>query len=1110
MGSKRLSLGMAAARAFQSRILLLLVFISSFLLPHVARADERLKIEVVPQIPHSHDVMSVAFSPDGARVLSGSKDGRMKLWHATTGALMRTFEGHSDIVYSVAFSPDGTRVVSGSDDETMKLWDAATGRLLRTFEGAKVVSVAFSPDGTRVVAGTDHEKGMMLWEVTTGDLLHTFPVGAWSVAFSPDGSRVLSGDSEKTVKLWDALSGQLLRTFEGNSKEVFSVAFSPDGQRVVSGGQDGTIRIWDTATGALLRTIKADPHLIHSVAFSPNGARLVSGGEDWTLKLWDVATGALVRTFVGHAWEVYSVAFSPDGERVLSGAWDRELKLWEVTTGKLLHSFAGFPALIRSVAFSPDGARVISASAETQGNTLKLWDAATGRLLRASESQKVAITSVAFSPDGTRIVSGNKVSWDKAGGLKLWDAATGALMRTFEGHPYGVNSVAFSPDGTRVLSASNEIKLWDAATGALLRTFEGHKFEADNLREIRVEVTSVAFSPDGARVLSGGKDGSMKLWDASNGQLVRTFRGQPFAAVESVVFSSDGERVLSGGMDLKLWDAATGALLQTFGDQSGPVHSIAFSPDGTRVLADSSDSTLKLWDVATGALMRTLEGHLSWISSVAFSPDGRQIISGSADSTIRRWDGYTGQLLASTTVSGDGEWLVITPEGFFSGSGKEADQRLAIVRGVDATIIGQVHQSLFNPDLVRESLAGDPDGEVKRAAEVVNLQNVLDSGPAPIVAITAPGAGAHASKDLVTVEARITDKGQGVGRIEWRVNGITAAVMAKPAGAGPVYTVSRQLAIDVGDNTIEVVAYNESNLLASLPMRARVRYTGRADKIKPKLHVLAIGINNYVDKGWVAPGDSVSSLFPKLDLAVGDAKAIASELKRAGAGLYRDVRVRTVLNGEATAANLDAIVTEFAVGISPRDTFILFAAAHGSSHEGRFYLIPQDYQGGRNPEALKARAIGQLTLQDWIANRVKAKKALILLDTCESGALTSGYLRSRVAGSVSDASIGRLHEATGRPVLTAAAQGQSAFEFQDIKHGIFTAALIDGLRRAQTNRDGVIMLSSLVAYVQDLVPKLVKDPKERQALLKRGSAGGEQAARFGSRGEDFAVVRRLH
>ena len=174
-------------------------------------------------------------------------------------------------------------------------------------------------------------------------------------------------------------------------------------------------------------------------------------------------------------------------------------------------------------------------------------------------------------------------------------------------------------------------------------------------------------------------------------------------------------------------------------------------------------------------------------------------------------------------------------------------------------------------------------------------------------------------------------------------------------------------------------------------------------------------------------------------------------MDRAGAGLYSEVRVRTVLDTEAIGRASAGPSRTSRPGIRPRDTFVLFAAAHGFSLGGRFYLIPQDYPGGIEAETLKSHAIGQERLQDWIANRIKAKKAIILLDTCESGALTQGYSRSRVDRPASEAAIGRLHEATGRPVLTAAAEGQEALEITKLGHGVFTSALIDALHHGDSN-----------------------------------------------------------
>ena len=178
------------------------------------------------------------------------------------------------------------------------------------------------------------------------------------------------------------------------------------------------------------------------------------------------------------------------------------------------------------------------------------------------------------------------------------------------------------------------------------------------------------------------------------------------------------------------------------------------------------------------------------------------------------------------------------------------------------------------------------------------------------------------------------------------------------------------------------------------------------------------------------------------------------------------------------------------------------------SEAGRFYLIPQDYQGAQG--ALAEKAVGQARLQDWIANRIKAKRALILLDTCESGAVVGGHTRSRTDVPDSEAAIGRLHEATGRSVLTAAAEGKPAFEgFEG--HGVFTWTLLDALKNGDRNANGTIELSELVAHVQDQVPSISAklDGRGRAAIAARGSVDDRQSARFGSRGEDFSIVRRL-
>jgi Caspase domain/Bacterial Ig domain len=485
------------------------------------------------------------------------------------------------------------------------------------------------------------------------------------------------------------------------------------------------------------------------------------------------------------------------------------------------------------------------------------------------------------------------------------------------------------------------------------------------------------------------------------------------------------------------------------------------------------------------------------------------LLSGSWDGSVRVWDLESGKQLAALVASKHGDHLSITPEGFFDASGTYSNM-VAIVRGLNVTTIDQVHQSLYNPDLLREALANDPNNEVKRASDFVNLEKVLDSGPAPHVEITSPVSGSTTDRDLVAVAARIEDRGQGIGRIEWRANGITVGVASGPtAGGTSQFNAQRELALDPGENVVEVVAYNGRNLLASLPARTTITYTGRSGKPNPNLYVLAIGINKYVDRGGKSSGGDENTYFPPLSLAVADARAFSEQMKKAGAGVYRKILVRTAVDEQATRAGLDRIVQEIASEIQPRDTFVLFAAAHGTSQDGRFYLIPQDYDGGANPASLRERAIGQDRLQDWLANLIKAKKVIILLDTCESGALVGGYTRSRTDLPASEAAIGRLHEATGRPVLTAAAEGKPAFEGYE-GHGVFTWALLDALKEGDRNGNGMIELSELVAHVQDQVPKISAKLNGRGfAAIALQNSDARQSAHFGSRGDDYSVVRRL-
>ncbi|MBN9120102.1 MAG: protein kinase, partial [Planctomycetes bacterium] len=379
---------------------------------------------------HKFAVQSVSFSPDGARVVTGSWDRTAKVWDAKTGTELLTLKGHTDAVLSACFSTDGARIVTAGNDRTAKVWDAHTGTELLTLKGHGSV--------------------------------------VYSACFSTDGARIVTGGRDKTAKVWDAGAGTELFTLKGHADVVQSASFNPDGTRIVTAGGDGTAKVWDANTGAELLTFKGHTQYVWSARFSPDGARVVTGSWDRTAKVWNANTGAELLTLKGHADAVWSVCFSPDGTRIVTAGNDRTARVWDAGTGAELLTPKGHSDHVMSACFSPDGTRIATACGD---ETARVWDAGTGAEFRTLKGHADHVYSAGFSPDGARVVTG---SWDET--AKVWDAVTGTELLTLKGHESVVYSACFSPDGTRVLTGSLDrtARVWDARTGTELLTLKGH------------------------------------------------------------------------------------------------------------------------------------------------------------------------------------------------------------------------------------------------------------------------------------------------------------------------------------------------------------------------------------------------------------------------------------------------------------------------------------------------------------------------------------------------------------------------------------------------------------------------------------------------------------
>jgi WD40 repeat protein len=629
---------------------------------------------------HTDSVNSVAFSPDGQTLASGSDDNTVILWDvAIRQPLGQPLVGHTDSVSSVAFSPDGRLLASGSADNTIRLWDVATGQSAGqplTGPTGKVTSVIFSPDG-RILAssscgrlalwGAVCEAGeIRLWDVATrqplGPPLVGHELAVNSIAFSPDGKTLASSGcatysgaryvcDRGEIRLWDVTTRQPLgQPITDHTDSVQSVTFSPDGNLLASGSVDGII-LWNVLTHQPINRSLTDRICgVNSVAFSPDGGILASGSGNPFLcrerhghiTVWDVATGQPIdQPFTGYAAVMSSVAFGPDGKTLASGSNDGTIILWDITTHQRLgQPLTKYTGSIYSVAFSPDGGILALANEE---NSVILWDVVTRRPLGQSQpltDLRSVWDHMTFSPDGKMLAS---VAGDS---VVLLDVATCQSLNRFhisDRYP----CAAFSPDGKTLASREREtVILWDVATGQPIgQPLTGH---ADT-------VHNVAFSPDGKTLASGSTDGII-LWDVATRQPI----GQPLTgqnrSMNSVAFSPDGKALAAARANgIILWDVATRQPIGQFSSRF-TMSNLVFSPDG-KTLASSRcregifniciQGEIILWDVATHQpLAQPFTGHLGPVSSVAFSPDGKTLASSSnqveviegEDNTIILWD----------------------------------------------------------------------------------------------------------------------------------------------------------------------------------------------------------------------------------------------------------------------------------------------------------------------------------------------------------------------------------------------------------------------------------------------------------------------------------------
>lgn len=604
-------------------------------------------------IQHQDWVESACFSPDGATVLTASKDGTARLTRLD-GQRGPVVLDCGVWVRAAIFSVDGTRIATGSDDG-VRLWSVSDlesfgsgagsessgvprlgghGARTNRVSAHSVTHLAFSPDGDHLlgVAG----EGILVWDLedTESPTLLSEPL-AQQASWSPDGRRVVAGSFDGAVRVWDIDRPDEPMVREAQRSQISSAFFTSDGRHLVTASNDQSVHVWSADGGGCSMVLSDHKRGVNSADYSPTTGRVVTASSDGTVRIWDPwnSENSQVITNYGRTMlpeqsrrgdAALSVAFHPNGLDVASTSLRGRVRLYNGSgMGPPSSTFVGHMGAVGTVSFDPTGDLMVTTS---EDGTARVW-----RTTGAAEPQWIAsayrwVECVAASSDGTYVATG-----DSDGSIRLYRLEPGVEPVEPVTHDQRVHAVALSSNGRYVLGGfhGGTVLLLDTSTASAPVT----------LSATGEEVTFLGLGRDGEVAIAARLNGEVSVWDTAAPSEPRVILRHPMPVVCGAV-STDGEYAAFGQYDgaIHVWRLSAPGRPTVLAGHTDRVHSLTFHPSSHFLISASADHTACAWSLTEKRSPIVLRGHTSEVLFATFDNGGRQVVTTSEDGSVLVWD----------------------------------------------------------------------------------------------------------------------------------------------------------------------------------------------------------------------------------------------------------------------------------------------------------------------------------------------------------------------------------------------------------------------------------------------------------------------------------------